>query len=92
MTEEEAFKILTVEALTGFEMTITVDDIVDINSIGIVFRWIATWWNGLDQFTRDLIGGYDLTEGLWSRLGVRMAGALHADVGQPARSLWTVAR
>ena len=64
MTEEEAFKILAVEALADFGMTITVDDIVDVNSIGIVFHRIATWWNGLDQFMRDLIGGYDLTEGL----------------------------
>ena len=29
MTEEEAFKILAVEALAGFGMTITVDDIAD---------------------------------------------------------------
>ncbi len=66
MTEEEAFKILAVEALAGFGITATVDDIADVYSIGTVIQRIATWWNALDQFTRELIGGYDLTEGLWN--------------------------
>lgn len=66
MTEEEAFKQLAVEALAGFGLTITVDDIPDVSAIGTVIGRIATWWNGLDQFTRDLIGDYDLTDGLWN--------------------------
>jgi hypothetical protein len=66
MTEEEAFKQLAVEALAGFGLTITVDDIPDVFAIGTVIGRIATWWNGLDKFTRDLIGDFDLTDGLWN--------------------------
>jgi hypothetical protein len=66
MTEQEAFKILAVEALAGFGWTVTVDDIPEIHDIDTALRRIATWWNGLDQFTRDLIGEYDLADGLWN--------------------------
>ena len=64
MTEEEAFKLLAVEALGGFGWTLTVDDIPDFDSVMAVFNRILPWWNGLDQFTRDLISGFDLADGL----------------------------
>lgn len=66
MTEEEAFKQLAVEALAGFGWTLTVDDIPDFDSVMAVFNRIVPWWNGLDQFTRDLISGFDLADGLWN--------------------------
>ncbi len=67
MTEEEAFKQLAVESLAGFGFTtITVDDIPDIFAIGTVIQRIATWWNGLDDFTRGLIGDTDLSDALWN--------------------------
>ncbi len=66
MTEEEAFKLLAVETLGGFGWTLTVDDIPDFDSVMVVFNRILPWWNGLDQFTRDLISDFDLAEGLWN--------------------------
>ncbi len=66
MTEEEAFKQLAVEALAGFGWTVTVDDIPDFDSAYAVLRRLNEWWLGLDQFTRDLISGFDLADGLWN--------------------------
>jgi hypothetical protein len=65
MTEEEAFKQLAVEALAGFGWTLAVDEMPDIESVSAVFNRIVPWWNGLDQFTRDLISDFDLADGLW---------------------------
>ena len=67
MTEEEAFKLLAVEALGGFGWTLTVDDIPDLQSIDAVINRLRAWWNGLDQDTRDLIGEFDLADGFWSK-------------------------
>ena len=63
MTEEEAFKLLAVEALGGFGWTLTVDDIADMQSVDTVINRLRTWWNSLDQDTRDLIGEFDLALG-----------------------------
>ena len=65
MTEEEAFKQLAVEALGGFGWTLTVEEIADYDSVMAVFNRLLPWWNGLDQFTRDLISDFDLADGLW---------------------------
>ena len=66
MTDEEAFKQLAVEALGGFGWTVTVDDLPDYDSAYAVLRRLNEWWLGLDQFTRDLITGFDLADGLWN--------------------------
>lgn len=66
MTDEEAFKELAVEALGGFGWTVTVDEIPDYDSVMTVFNRLLTWWNGIDQFTRDLISEFDLADGLWN--------------------------
>jgi hypothetical protein len=66
MTEEEAFKQLAVEALGGFGWTISVDDIPSYEDTMTVIRRLGTWWNGIDQFTRDLIRDFDLADGLWN--------------------------
>ena len=66
MTEEEAFKQLSVEALGGFGWTIAPEDIPDFDSIMAVFNRMLPWWKGLDQFTRDLISDFDLADGLWN--------------------------
>jgi hypothetical protein len=66
MTDEEAFKELAVEALGGFGWTITVDDLPDYDTAYGVLRRLNDWWLGLDQFTRDLITGFDLADGLWN--------------------------
>ena len=66
MTDEEAFKQLAVEALGGFGWTVTVDDLPDYDSAYAVLRRLNDWWLGLDQFTRDLISGFDLADGLWN--------------------------
>ena len=59
MTDEEAFKTLAVEALGGFGWTVTADDVPDFDSVMAVF-------NGLDQFTRDLLSDFDLVDRLWN--------------------------
>ena len=66
MTDEEAFKQLAVEALGGFGWSVTVDDLPDYDSAFEVLRRLNEWWLGLDQFTRDLITGFDLADGLWN--------------------------
>ena len=66
MTDEEAFKQLAVEALGGFGWTVTVDDLPDYDSCYAVLQRLNQWWVGLDQFTRDLISGFDLADGLWN--------------------------
>ena len=65
VTDEEAFKLLAVEALAGFGWTITVEDMVDVQTVETVFLRIATWWNGLSADTRDIIRELDLADGLW---------------------------
>ena len=67
MTEDEAFKLLAVEGLGGFGWTVTVDQIADLPSIEIVYGRLTTWWNGLNQDTRDLIGEFDLVDGFWNK-------------------------
>jgi hypothetical protein len=67
MTEEEAFKQLTVEALAGFGWHLSVNDIPDLHSIDAVFVKIGGWWNGLSQDTRDIITDLDLSLGLWNK-------------------------
>ena len=67
MTEEEAFKLLAVEALGGFGWSVTVDDIADMQSIEAVYGRLIHWWNALDQDTRDLIGEFDLATGFWNK-------------------------
>lgn len=66
MTDEEAFKELAVEALGGFGWTVTVDDLPDYDSAYTVLQRLNQWWLTLDQFTRDLISGFDLADGLWN--------------------------
>ncbi len=66
MTDEEAFKQLAVEALAGFGWTVTVEDLPDYDNAYAVLRRLNEWWLGLDQFTRDLISGFDLADGLWN--------------------------
>ena len=66
MTEEEAFKLLAVENLKGFQLTLTVDDIPSYDSTSLVCNRIVEWWNGLDQFTRGVISDFDLSDGLWN--------------------------
>jgi hypothetical protein len=67
MTDDEAFKELAVENLTGFGWSVTVDDIPDMNSIEAVFGRVRQWWNGLSQDTRDIITELDLADGLWNK-------------------------
>ena len=67
MTEDEAFKLLAVEALGGFGWTITVEEIPDLPAIEAVFVRIGTWWNGLTQDTRDLITEFDFADGFWNK-------------------------
>jgi len=67
MTEDEAYKILAVENLAGFGWSITVADMVDMETVDVVFGRILPWWNGLDQDTRDIITDADLTNGLWNK-------------------------
>ena len=67
MTEDEAYKLLAVENLAGFGWSITVDDMVDMQTVDTVFDRILPWWNGLDQDTRDIITDADLTLGLWNK-------------------------
>lgn len=67
MTEEEAFKLLAVEALGGFGWSVTVDDIADLPTIEAVYGRLLHWWNALDQDTRDLIGEFDLATGFWNK-------------------------
>ena len=66
MTDEEAFKQLFVEDMGGFGWTVAPEDIPDFDSIVAVFNRILPWWNGLDQFTCDLITDFDLADGLWN--------------------------
>ena len=66
MTDEEAFKQLAVEALGGFGWSVTVDELPDYDSAYAVLRRLNDWWLGTDQFTRDLISGFDLADGLWN--------------------------
>ena len=66
MTDEEAFKQLAVEALGGFGWSVTVDELPDYDSAYAVLRRLNDWWLGLDQFTRDLISGFDLADVLWN--------------------------
>ena len=67
MTEDEAFKHLAVEALAGFGWHLSVDDMVDLQSIDTVFARIGGWWNGLSQDTRDIITDLDLALGIWNK-------------------------
>jgi hypothetical protein len=66
MTEEEAFKQLAAENLAGFGWTVAIEDIPDYDSVLAVFHRIGTWWNGLDQFTRDLISDFDIADKLYT--------------------------
>jgi hypothetical protein len=65
MTEEEAFKQLAAENLAGFGWTVAIEDIPDYESVVAVIHRIGTWWNALDQFTRDLISDFDIADKLW---------------------------
>src|SRR5687768_12924262 len=67
MTEDEAFKHLAVEALAGFGWHLSVNDMVDLQSIDTVFARIGGWWNGLSQDTRDIITDLDLSLGIWNK-------------------------
>jgi hypothetical protein len=67
MTEDDAYKILAVQNLGGFGWSITVDDMVDMQTVDAVFNRLLAWWNGLDQDTRDIITDADLTLGLWNK-------------------------
>lgn len=67
MTEDEAYKILAVENLKGFGLSITPEEMVDMQTVDTVFNRILPWWNGLDQTTRDIITDADLTLGLWNQ-------------------------
>jgi hypothetical protein len=66
MTEEEAFKQLAVEALGGFGYTVNAEELPDFDSMMAPFNRIIPWWNGLDQFTRDLLNELDLSDGMWN--------------------------
>jgi hypothetical protein len=66
MTDLEAFKILAAEGLNGFGWNVTADDITDVEGMGVVITRLQTWWNGLDQFTRDLLNEVDIADALWN--------------------------
>ncbi len=67
MTEDEAFKELAAQNLAGFGWTIAASDIPDYNSVNTVMVRLLTWWNALDQDTRDIVTYSDITDGLWNK-------------------------
>lgn len=67
MTEDEAFKELAAQNLAGFGWTIAASDIPDYQSVNTVMNRLLTWWNAVDQDTRDIINQADLADGLWTK-------------------------
>ena len=54
------------ENLSGFGWTVDEASLPEYAPCATTLNGLNDWWNGLEQRTRDIIGGCDLADGLWA--------------------------